>query len=297
MKRSSKAFGYASVLLSAVIFGFTPVMAAISYQGGNSGVNMAFLRALLPLPLLLLLAVRSGGRPHKRQVRMGVVLGLLSFGCTLLLYSSYGFISVGLATTLHFLYPMYVVLYETFVQKKKLTWARAAGLALGVMGVFALLDDTGAGLDLRGVLLALLSGVCYAAYIVALGKESRAPLPLYQLMLIISLTGVGLCAAFGLPLHQLTFSLTGQAWVCAVLVALLTSVGASVLFQLGVRRIGKANTALYSLFEPVTSILFSVLLLGDTLTQGKLIGCALILSGLLLIALFGKEEKTVSKNA
>lgn len=57
MKR--RGIGIICVVLSAVIFGFTPVIAALSYRGGNNGVNMALIRALVPLPILFFLA-KSG---------------------------------------------------------------------------------------------------------------------------------------------------------------------------------------------------------------------------------------------
>ena len=100
-----------------------------------------------------------------------------------------------------------------------------------------------------------------------------------------------LCLVAGLLLGRLTLRLTPQAWVCAVLVALLAAVVACVLFQAGVRIVGKANAAIFSLLEPITSIVFSVLLLGDALSPAKLTGCALILAGLLVTALY-KPPKT-----
>ena len=56
--KKNQLSGVIFVFLSAVIFGFTPVLAAISYQGGNNGINMAFLRAFLPIPVLLLIPDR-----------------------------------------------------------------------------------------------------------------------------------------------------------------------------------------------------------------------------------------------
>lgn len=284
---SARTAGVLCVLFSAVIFGFTPVLAAISYRGGNNGINMTFLRALLPLPILFLMAKRTAPslRLTRGQAKTSVLLGLLLFGCTLMLYSSYAYIPVGVATTLHFLYPLYVALYGALFKKQRLDARRVVGLALGLVGAMLFLDTTGQALDVRGLVLALLSGMCYAAYIIVLGREATQPLPLYQLMLYISLTGVCLSRAVGLALGRLTFQLTPSAWVCAVLVAMLVSVVSCVLFQKGVRLIGEANAAIFSLLEPLTSILFSILLLGDTLPPIKALGCALILGGLFVTAL------------
>jgi drug/metabolite transporter (DMT)-like permease len=177
---------------------------------------------------------------------------------------------------------LYVALYEALIQKTGLGKKRTCGLILGLTGAMLFLDVTGETPNLIGVALAGLSGVCYATYIIVLGRESKNPMPLYRLMLTVSTTGSVLCCAVGLAMGRLTIHLTGSAWVCAAAVSMLVAVVACVLFQAGVRLIGKANAAIFSLLEPITSILFSILLLNDHLSPAKLAGCVLILAGLFI---------------
>lgn len=283
--RRRNLLGPMCVFASAIIFGFTPVLAAISYRGGNNGINMAFLRALIPLPVLLVLG-RNWPMPGKRQWKSGLIAGFMSFGCTLLLYSSYEYISPGLATTLHFLYPLYVTVYEAVRDRRRPGGGRLAGLAFGLVGSLLFLDGAAAGGSLMGYVLAIGSGLAYALYIVALGREAvHEPMPLFRLMLVVSVSGVMLCGMAGLCMGKLVVHMPPDAWLCAVGVALLTAVVGSVLFQRGVREIGGANSALLSLFEPITSVIFSVWLLGDVLSASKLLGSALILCSLVLISL------------
>lgn len=280
--------GTLCVFGSAVIFGFTPVLAAISYQGGNNGINMAFLRSVLPLPLLLLIGWRLP-LPDRSQCKRGLLAGCMSFGCSLLLYSSYEHISPGLATTLHFLYPLYVIVYEAVCAKRIPGITRLYGLGLGVLGSLLFLES-GEGGNLLGFILALGSGMAYAAYIIVLGKESKHPMPLYRLMLLVSISGVIMCGVAGTAMGKLSFALTRPAWICAAGVALLAAVVGSVLFQRGVREIGEANAALFSLLEPITSVAFSVWLLHDALTPRKIVGCVLILGSLLIISLHDRKK-------
>ncbi|MBR5231546.1 MAG: DMT family transporter [Clostridia bacterium] len=287
--RNKKLLGQLCIIGSAIIFGFTPVLAAISYQGGNNGINMAFLRALVPLPLLLFLG-RKQALPTKAQWKSGLLAGCLSFGCTLLLYSSYEYISPGLATTLHFLYPLYVTVYEAVRDRERPGLPRLAGLALGLLGSVLFVDLSGEGGSTLGYILALGSGLSYALYIVALSKEAAKPMPLFRLTMVVSVAGVFICGAVGGVMGKLTAAMPLNAWVCAIAVALLAAVVGGVLFQRGVREIGGGNSALLSLFEPITSVIFSVWLLNDILSLRKLMGCALILGGLLMVSL-QKEKK------
>ena len=288
MLKKSSLSGILCVFGSAVIFGFTPVLAAISYQGGNNGINMAFLRAFVPIPLLVLIGWRMP-RLTGRQWKQGLLAGCALFGCTLMLYSSYEYISPGLATTLHFLYPLYVIVYEAIRSRKSPGKVRIAALLTGLLGSSLFLESREGG-SFIGFVLALGSGVAYAVYINVLGKESRNPMPLYRLMLLVSIGGSVLCGAAGLAMGKLTVSLTGTAWICAVSVALLTAVVGCVLFQRGVREVGEANAALFSLLEPITSVLFSVWLLHDSLSPQKILGSIMIISSLFIISLHDRKK-------
>ena len=63
------------------------------------------------------------------------------------------------------------------------------------------------------------------------------------------------------------------------------SIGGAAVFQAGVRLVGDKDAAVYSLLEPLTSIIFGLLLLNEMLTARKVVSCLLILTGLLITAL------------
>ena len=289
----SRTLGTFYVFLSAVVFGFTPILANLSYAGGNNGVNMALLRALIPMPALMLLARRTspGYRASAKQLRTGALLGFLNFGCSLMLYSSYSYIPVGIATTLHFLYPLFVMLYHVVRHGERSGLAKWCGLLLGVLGAALLIEMGEGGLSPFGMALALVSGVLFAGYIIILQKEAEEPLPLYRLMTVTSAAGAVLCAVTGAALGSLTLSLTPQAWLFAAAAALLVSIGGAAVFQAGVRLVGDTDAAIYSLLEPLTSILFGLLLLNEMLTARKVVSCVLILTGLLITALADRNAE------
>lgn len=291
MKRS-RALGIFDVFLSAVVFGFTPVLANLSYAGGNNGVNMAFLRAVIPLPVLLVLGWMTAPhyRASKPQLVKGAMLGVLQFGCTLMLYTSYSYLPVGIATTLHFLYPLFVMLYHLIRHRENPGWMKWIGLFLSLGGAMLLVETGEGGLSPFGMALALLSGVVFAAYIILLQKEADEPLPIYHLMTATSVSGAVLCALLGFATGSLTVALTPQAWIYAAMTALLVSIGGSAVFQAGVRIVGDADAAVYSLLEPLTSIVFGLLLLGESITLRKSASCALILLGLFITALADRKR-------
>lgn len=288
----SRTTGILCVLLSACIFGFTPVLAGLSYQGGNNGVNMAFLRGVIPLPFLFVLGRVTAPRfrATRRQTAIALLAGVLQFGCSLLLYSSYSYLSVGIATILHFLYPLFVILYHVIADKMRPGRMKWAGLILGMLGAVVLVDIGPGGLSPMGMALAVLSGVVFAGYMVVLSKEAAEPMPLYRLMTLCTLSGSVLSAVCGIAMGKLTLSLTPQAWGYVVVATLLVSLGGCTLLQAGVRLAGDTDSSIYSLLEPLSSLIFGMLLLGETLTLKKGISSAMILGGLLLTALADKKK-------
>ena len=102
-----KTKGIAATVLSALLFGFTPVLASKTYEMGSTPETLTFYRNLLVVPILLvvLLLQRADFRLSPKTLLSVVLFGVLGRGATtLMLYSAYPFAGVGTSTTLHFLY-------------------------------------------------------------------------------------------------------------------------------------------------------------------------------------------------
>ena len=110
---NTRVKGFIYLLLSAVYFGFMPLLVKVICADGSTIVGALFLRfALAIIPLYIYLKVR--------KVPMGVsmedekkILCVTVFGygiTALLLYSAYDYMPSGMATVIHFGYPVFVLL-------------------------------------------------------------------------------------------------------------------------------------------------------------------------------------------
>lgn len=289
-----KSLGTLYALISAFIFGFTPVLGRLSFDGGSNGITLTFLRAVFAIPVLFVL-LRFRGIPaglSRRELRDLLLIGLAGpAATTLLLYESYHYIPVGIATTLHFLYPVVVSLASFFLFGSKIGRLKALALAASVCGI-ALFFQPGQGTHFTGYGLALLSSITYTIYMLGVERTSLGKMHYFKLSMYICVVSAALSGLLGLVTRRLTFQLTSSAWVYSFLVAMLVSIGAITLFQMGITLIGASSTAILSMLEPITGVAFGVLVLGETLSLPKLAGCVLILAGVLMVALSG-----ISKNA
>ena len=289
----SKRKGMLAAVGSALVFGFTPILARASYDGGANGVSLTFLRAALTLPILYaILRVRGiSGRLNRKQMR-GVAIGGLSYALTsLLLYSSYSYINVGMSTTLHFVYPLLVVLAGVFLFKEKMTWLKAAALVLALLGILAFFE-AGEMKNMLGVVLALVSGVVYAFYILCLNHSAMNTVPYFTLTFYTGLIMTVVAGIYGFARGEISFALTGEAWLYVLGGALLNALVATTLFQVGVRLAGASTAAMLSVLEPITSVIFGMLLLGEGTTLQKAAGCLLILCSVVLITTAEAKKKT-----
>ena len=170
MKQRDLIKGYLFAVVSAVIFGCMPLMANYIYADGVTPLTLVFLRNFLALPLLAVLVLwekKTLAVPVKALPSIALIAAM---GCCLapgLLFSSYRFIPSGTATTFHFIYPAMVVLAGLLFFRSKAQTGNVLGVLMCVMGVF-LFYTPGETLDWKGSVLALLSGVAFAMYVLLL---------------------------------------------------------------------------------------------------------------------------------
>lgn len=285
MKVEKKTLGIIYTVLSAIIYGFTPILARMAFDGGANGITASFLRGLVSLPFLGLtlkyLKIPLGlGADRMKVLAVGIFGMALT---TMLLYMSYGYLSVGMATTVHFAYPILVTVICVFFFHEKMNLWKITALILCTLGILTFMERSGSS-ALKGVFLSLLSAATYAFYMVYIDKGNMRHIHYLKLTFYFNLIMSVVAGATGLYTGALNLSLTPKAWILCALVSLFTSFGALPLLQLGIKYTGASTAAILSTLEPITSVILGILILQEELSFMKLIGCVLIIVSILLIA-------------
>ncbi|WP_300384191.1 DMT family transporter [Clostridium sp.] len=287
-----KVKGIIYTIISALIFGFTPALASITYGFGNNALSMTFYRNLFVIPVLLLI-VRYKKIPlklKKEELKNIFITSLLGVAITtVLLYSSYSYIGIGAATTLHFMYPIFVALACKFIFKEKLGKGKVFSLILAFIGVAFFMDIKSGG-NILGAVMALVSGVTYAFYIVWIEKKNLVKINPYKLSLYIaSFVSLELLIGniFG---RYIRIDLPLKVYGLMIIISLLASIVGVVLFQVGVSIIGSTSAAIFSLFEPITSVVAGILLFNEVLTTLKILGCLVIFMAITYLAVASPNE-------
>lgn len=172
-KRREQSQRFLYGLLSSASFGLIPLFTIPAMQQGMgfwSILLYRFLFAMLALAGILLLDKQSF-RIRRKEILPLLLLACLYDSSAVFLFWGYQFMSSGVATTLHFMYPVLTTLIMMiFFHEKKSLW-RMAAIALAVAGVFFLSNGDGTGsVTWSGIFIVLLSALGYALYLVTVSQ-------------------------------------------------------------------------------------------------------------------------------
>ncbi|SHI34483.1 EamA domain-containing membrane protein RarD [Dethiosulfatibacter aminovorans DSM 17477] len=281
------------VILSAVLFGSMPLFVKIIDANGGNLVLLTFMRSMISLPLLFMLMRYEGNKSLISLVEFKkIVILSLGFAATpILLLTSYDFIPSGMAMTIHFVYPVFVLIGCFLFFKDKPNRIKTTGLVLSTFGIF-LFFDPGQRSNTSGILLAFLSGITYAFYTIYLDKSGLRSLKPFTLGFYLAFVSSVELGMYAFLTDSLENSLNLLGWILCILYSLLITVGASISFQEGVKEIGSQRASILSTFEPITSIVVGILVFSESFGLKTVIGIIMILTAVVILTAFDRKQVT-----
>ena len=277
--------GIIYVLISALIYGFTPVLCSMTYDMGNTPLTLTFFRSFFVLPVLAILMKKDHISMKITKIELGKVFVIALFGAvltTLLLYSSYQYIAVGTATTLHFLYPLFVTLICHFIYRDSMRKTQIIALFISLVGVafFINLNDLSA---IQGIVMALISGFTFSIYLVGIEKFGVSNMHSYKLSFYIAMWVCICLVIVNLFTGQFNFDQPLLSYGLMVIVAILAQFVAVVMLKEGIAIIGSSLASMFSMAEPVSSVIFGAIFLSESITIMQIVGCVMIMIGVSML--------------
>ena len=265
---NTRVKGFIYLLLSAVYFGFMPLLVKVICADGSTIVGALFLRfALAIIPLYIYLKVRKV--PMELSVEEGkkiLCVTVFGYGITaLLLYSAYDYMPSGMATVIHFGYPVFVLLGSLIFLRRRVPKLKIVCVGLCMIGIFLSYAGSGGEAKPMGFVFALISGMTYAFYILYLEVGGLQDIPAMKMIFYMNIVG------------SIMVFLIGKAWIAAFVLSLGAAFIGVGFFQYGVQYVGAQDAAILSTFEPVTSMIVGILVLHESASLSSMAGCILIL--------------------
>lgn len=280
-----KVRGMVFTIISALLFGVTPILASMTYDMGSNANTLTFYRNLMVVPVLLVIMLikKTPLRvPWKELLFLLAVSVLFSVSTTYMLYESYNYVGVGTAQTIHFLYPVVTALLCRFLFRERLGRWKLAALIAASAGMLFFLDGGG---SMIGIILAVASAVTYGCYLTSMDKSSLRSMNPNKVACYMGLFNACAMLLMDIPMQKINFFLPPLAMLYTFIVAIGTSFLAVALLQLGIRDLGASTAAVFCMFEPVSSVLSGWLFLHEAMTWQKALGCVIILGGVTMMVL------------
>ncbi|HBD63521.1 MAG TPA: EamA family transporter [Clostridiales bacterium] len=291
----NKTKGIAFGVLAAFIYGFTPILGKLTYAEGSNPLSLTFYRNLLSIPFIYLVL-----RYKKEEIKinkveckkLAIMAALGSTLTALTLYGSYNYISVGMTTTIHYIYPVLVTAVCILIFKEKISREKIVALVLSTIGVMMFFEGN---FSITGVLLALLSGVFYATHLLYMDKSGLKTMYPFKITFYGSVFASIYLLIFGMASGSLVFEISLKGWLFTTLVAFFASFLANTFIPIGVKYVGPTVTSIVGMFEPITSVVLGILILNEPVTARNIAACILILAGVMIVTLAKDKKETVIK--
>ena len=284
------------------------VVAAVGWGTGGVAVRAAFdegvgpwttvaLRvAIAAILVIAFLATKGLRRPDRLTVKIGAVLAVTNLLIPYVLFTfAYEEASAGFVGLFAALIPLATAVYANFMLiDERLNAGKIVGLAIGVIGVAALLvsGDSGLGSEGRPLVAAVLALISVAAigYAGAYAKRYAGRYdPLEITGLQFSLSTVVLIPAM-LWFEGLPDSLTAPGWALVLYMAVASTFLPFYLYYRLIESAPVTTVSLVGYLVPLVSLVAGVVLLGEQIESGIAIGGALILAGMVITDRAGRTR-------
>ena len=274
--------GVIVALISALTLAINDVSVPFSYERGFNPPTVVLIRyVFLVLALAILLPLMN----HPLRLPAGAVGHAMGSGVcaslgTLGLLGSFAYIPVTLAVVVLYIFPFLTALMEAIYRRQVPTPIELACPLVALLGIGMAIGLEPQTLDPRGLLLAALSAVGYAASFfwnsIALRDHDGTTVTFY-----IASAGVIIVSAYVFTIHGFAsapFSLDG--WVPVLFTSLFFTIACVCMFK-SVELSGGPTAAMVLNLEPIFVVLLAGLFLAESWTWSRVLGCLLVVAAVI----------------
>jgi len=300
-RRHHVAVGIAAGLVAAIGYGFIPTF-TLPLLNAPRGLQMSdasilchrFLIAAVAIGLLMLFR-RQSFRVTRGELVTLIYLSFLSDGSALFLLAGYKYMGSGVATVLHFMYPVFTALVMMVFYHESRKPSTLAAVLMAVAGVTVLSwPHEGETASVRGIVIVLISALCYALYLIRVNRSRAQTMDVMKLTFYILFIGAVIFGAYGLLQDEFQMVSTSGQFLHLLLLGIICTAVTNLGLVISVQRIGSTMTSVLGALEPLTAVVLGVLLWQEGFTWNMVVGLLLIIPAVVLIILTRGRKRSGS---
>ena len=276
--------GVGLVVLSACSYGTLAIFGKLAYGHGIALPTLLSYRFVLAaLVFWGLVALRAPSLPPRGRWLPLALMGAAGYvGQSASYFGALRLIPASTTSLLLYTFPAVVTLLAALLFHESLSPARLIALGVALLGTVLVVQAQLHSVPLLGLVLGLLSAAFYSSYILYASRVLPGVPPIAASATIMTAAGVvwagyaGATGQLGLRRDTATLALLPGFVLLATVLPVLA-------FVIGMPMIGPSRAAILSTFEPATTVLLAVIILGEPARPIQYAGGALIILGAILL--------------
>jgi drug/metabolite transporter (DMT)-like permease len=274
--------GAAFAIAAGVAYGTLGIFGTLFYDEGGTSFTLLVMRFCGAAVVLVAIALlRRRPAPTRRDALVSALCGFGQLGATFCLFAGFEDASPGIVVLLFYVYPLLVTLGDRAFFGVTLGSRRGVLLGLGIAGI-ALTVGIPDSATASGILWGLGAGVFTSMFILGSRHVMSQSVDSFQfvalafgaaaiaLLVVVAVVGMDSPPAPALP------------WATCLIA--FSSVLPMLLFYSAIHLAGAGTAARLATVEPVTAVVLSFLVLGDTLSASQIAGGAIVVLSVALLA-------------
>ncbi|MBC7231573.1 MAG: DMT family transporter [Actinobacteria bacterium] len=268
-----------ALIAVTVVWGLTFSLVKKSLEEITPFVFMAW-RFVLAFLVMAAVSLRRMRGLDRGTLAAGLVLGVFLYGAYSLQTIGLKYTSAGNAGFITGLFVVFVPILSTLFLRKRPGLRSMVSVVLATAGLALLSLQPGQGISL-GDALVLGCAFTYSLHIICMDRFVQR----HDLVLL-TLVQMGVVAAMhtasGFIFEDFVFPTGGFVWMTIAVCGVLASAAAFFVQAWAQRAISPVRTSVVLIMEPVFSVLFGIVLLGERLSWRGWLGCAVMLVAMLI---------------
>ena len=284
----------ASLILAMVIFGTIGIFR--KYIPLPSGI-VACARGILGVAFLLIFIKVKKIKMDREAIKKHLAILLVSGGFIglnwVLLFESYRYTSVAVATLCYYMAPIFVMIVSPFLLKEKLTGRKMLCVIVALIGMVFVSGVLDGGItdisELKGILFGLGAAALYAS--VVMMNQKLREVPTYDKTIMQLGAAAVVLIPYILFVEDLSaVTLTPLMAIMLIIVGVVHTGIAYALYFGSMNGLKAQTVALFSYIDPIVAIILSALFLKEPMTVYSAIGAVLVLGATMISELPEKRK-------
>jgi drug/metabolite transporter (DMT)-like permease len=276
--------GVLFVLLSAIGFGTLALFGKLAFAAGLDPLStLSWRLGGAAVALWSWLLLKGQWRVPYRSAIAAFLLGAVGYALqSVCFFNALTYASVGVTALMFYTYPAFVALLSWLLIRKPISSWQAKALGIAVFGTILTVDFRSEVASPVGIALGIAAGGSYALYVIFSARLVRQLPPITTAAYMLLGATVSLVGWTTLRQGVMIPDTAGAIAIVSGLAIVSTALPIVCLFA-GLKRLEVVPATILSTLEPVIAVAAGILLLGEHLWLGQLLGGACIIASTFML--------------